>query len=154
MHNLYIILRRGENISNHVSDKSGECRDGDSMGQAGGCVHLLIEHTRDSDMASPSHVRSSGLQNTGGSCPVTEVLGPGSVAVPLQLACPSSTESTYTGTWPAEWHHQAFPPPAHPEIQLKHDDLQTVLCLLQPHAVNCPRKSGHTNNLCPTKKVK
>lgn len=69
-------------------------------------------------------------------------------------SCPSSIESTYTGTWPADWHHQAFPLPAHSEIQLKQDDLLTVLCLLQPRAVNCHRKCGHTDNLCPTKKVK
>lgn len=93
---------RRENISNHVSNKTG-----DSGGQAGWCVHLLLEHTRDSDMASPSHLRSSGLQDTR-VVPVTGA-GAGSVAVPpthahLQgnLACRVASSSLPSASSPRD----------------------------------------------------
>lgn len=129
----------GEKTARVMYPVRGGCRDGDSVGQAGWCVHLLIDHTRDSDMASWSHVSSSGPQDTEGSSCRDRCWGQVQW-LSLSNSCPSSTEATYPGPWPAV--SSASPPPAHPAIQ-RELTICRQWCWLHPTLPTAPEEWPH-----------
>lgn len=123
----------------------------------GWCVHLLVGHTRFGLGAS---VTLEKLWSTWHwrACPLTSVPVLGSVAVPLWLSSPSSTESTCMWCFACGvWRQQASPLPAHPEILQQdnlldvfgspatsyHQPLQTVWPYQQPR----PWKESHVRSL-------
>ncbi|KAF5916767.1 hypothetical protein HPG69_005562 [Diceros bicornis minor] len=66
---------------------------------------------------------------------------------------PEQQHHCVLGASPVGQHHQAFPLPAHPEyncyrMTYKYD------AHLYPCTLNYHKKCGHTNNVCPKKKVK